>query len=288
MKLAVANVQRFEDEHFIEWFSYYLIQGVDKFILRTHSMPGDEPSKAREWILKLKEFYDIDHKDITGYGLYEEFQSIMDGPRNDCDWMIWADCDEYYFPIQKDNIKELLFDYEDKPISALGVYWLFFGSSGHIYEPELITKGFDQRSSFNYVSNHSMKSIVKGNRAGKILVTNPHVYTTEYGTYDLEGRLIPNYCGLNHESYNMGCPSIITHNVMRINHYYCHSYDWFQRIKTKRGPGERPPEAPGGTITEEAFFIHDKNHIVDDSMWVKYGDRILETIRIVKAQLEIL
>ena len=285
MRLAVANVQRFEDEHFIEWFSYYLIQGVDKFILRTHSMPGDEPSRAREWILKLKQYYDIDHEDITGYGLYDEFQKIMDGPRNDCDWMIWADCDEYYFPIEKDTVKEVLLDYEDKPISALGVYWLFFGSSGLEYEPEILTKNFYRRSNFDYVSNHSMKSIVKGNRAGQILVTNPHVYTTEYETYDLEGRVIPNYCGLNTAEY--GCPSVITHNIMRINHYYCHSYDWFRRIKMRRGPGERPPEAPGGTISDIHFFGHNKNEVYDDSMWAKYGERILKTMAIVKNQLEI-
>jgi hypothetical protein len=282
-----------EDEHFIEWFSYYLVQGVDKFILITHFVPGDEPSKAREWILKLKEYYDIEHRDVVEepVPIYInpkiEMQKILDTVRHEYDWLIFADSDEYYFPLEKDTIKEVLYDYQDKHMSALGVYWLFFGSSGIHNEPEILTKSFTKRSNFDWDRNHHMKCIVKGNKAGNIAYTNPHVFTTEYETYDLEGRLIPNYCGWNHTDimrglYDVHCPGVVTHNIMRINHYYTHSYDWFQRIKKRRGPGDGHPHP-----VDDHFHIHDTNDVEDDSLWIKYGDRILEKMYIVKKQLGI-
>jgi Glycosyltransferase family 92 len=283
MILGVANVQRLEDEHFLEWFAYYLIQGVDKFILYTHSMPGDPHSVVPEQIQKLKKHFDITHKEITGYNWAQDAQSIMDGPRNECDWLIWADSDEYYFPVEKQTVKEVLQDYEPHQISALGVYWCFFGSSNITEkEPEFITQSFVNRSNFDYVSNYHMKSIVKGSRAGTVRVTSPHVYTTQFGTYDMELRQIPTSCPLNHKSYSQGCPSVITHNVLRINHYYSHSFDWFQRIKMKRGPGDRPPEAAGGTITRESYDIHDRNEVYDNTMWEKYGEELLKKINELK------
>ena len=40
MKLGLASIQRYEGESLLEWFAYYLIQGVDKFIIYNHNMPG--------------------------------------------------------------------------------------------------------------------------------------------------------------------------------------------------------------------------------------------------------
>lgn len=284
-RIGVASVQRLDHHSFLEWFAYYLINGVDRFIIRNHSMPGDPADPVVGWLEKLSRYYDIDRADCTGYNTYPSVQqAIMDGPRNELDWLIWADGDEFHFPIQYSTIRETLEQYENLNLSALGVYWLNYGSSGHVQEPDLITQGFTRRGANTEMVNHHMKSIVKGRHAGQVIVTNPHVYTTEFGTYSMEGNLIPTHCGCNISS--AGCPGNTTHAIMRINHYQCRSWEYFKNVKQKRGPGDRPPEAPGGTITDEWFGMNDLNQIEDTALWDKFGNQLIEKIELLKEQIK--
>jgi len=284
MKIGVASVQRLDHHSFLEWFAYYLINGVDRFIIRNHSMPGDPTDPVVGWLERLSQHYDIDRADCSGYNTYPAVQqAIMDGPRQDLDWLIWADGDEFHLPLVQPTIRNTLEMYNDAPISALGVYWVNFGSNGHQTEPELITQGFTRRSQFTEPVNHHMKPIVKGRHAGSIQVTNPHVYTTELGTVDLLGRIIPPHCGLNRQEN--GCPGTALHEIMRINHYQCRSWQYFKDVKQRRGPGDRPPEAAGGTIGDAWWTMNDFNDEEDSLLWDKFGVKLVEKIELLKEQI---
>ena len=230
MKIGLASVQRYESESLIEWFAYYLLQGVDRFLIYNHNMPGAAADPSVDIWKKLQKFYDIDRRDCTGYDFYPVvYQNIMDTFRHELDWLIWSDGDEFYVPRYKDTVRDVLEDYNDKPISALGVYWAQFGGNGHITEPPLVTQGFTRRAEHSRSNNHHLNCIVKGRHAGNVIVTNPHIYTTEFGTYDLEGRLIPPHCGCNVPE--VGCPGVVTHDIMQINHYYSKSWEYFKKRK---------------------------------------------------------
>ena len=284
MKLGVASVQRLDHHSFLEWFAYYLINGVDRFIIRNHSMPGDPADPVVGWLERLSRHYDIDRADCSGYNTYPAVQqAIMDGPRKDLDWLIWADGDEFYLPLKYPTIRETVEKYNMILCSALGVYWTNFGSNGHQTEPALITQGFTRRSKFTEPVNYHMKPIVKGRHAGQVRVTNPHVYTTELGTIDLHGSAIPPHCGLNRQEN--GCPGIPVHDIMRINHYQCRSWEYFRDVKQKRGPGDRPPEAPGGTIGDAWWDMNDFNDEEDLILWNKFGAKLVEQIEILKEQI---
>lgn len=284
MKLGVASVQRLDHHSFLEWFAYYLINGVDRFIIRNHSMPGDPADPVVGWLERLSQHYDIDRADCSGYNTYPAVQqAIMDGPRKDLDWLIWADGDEFYLPLKYATIRETVEKYNQIYCSALGVYWVNFGSNGHQTEPELITQGFTRRSRFTEPVNYHMKPIIKGRYAGEVRVTNPHVYTTEMGTIDLHGQAIPPHCGLNRQEN--GCPGIPVHDIMRINHYQCRSWQYFRDVKQKRGPGDRPPEAPGGTIGDAWWDMNDFNDEEDTILWDKFGAKLVEQIAILKEQI---
>lgn len=284
MKIGVASVQRMDHHSFLEWFAYYLINGVDRFIIRNHSMPGDPADPVVGWLDRLSEYYDIDRADCTGYNTYPAVQqAIMDGPRNDVDWLIWADGDEFHLPLLAPTIRDTLVQYNDIPCSALGVYWVNFGSNGHQTEPDLVTRGFTKRSNFTETVNYHMKPIIKGRHAGQVTVTNPHVYTTEFGTIDLTGKAIPPHCGLNRQEN--GCPGIPCHGIMRINHYQCRSWQYFRDVKQRRGPGDRPPEAAGGTIGDAWWDMNDYNDVEDNLLWNKFGAKLVEQIAILKEQI---
>jgi len=284
MKIGLASVQRYEGESLIEWFAYYLIQGVDRFLIYNHNLPGAAADPAADTWKKLQRFYDIQNLDCLGYNSYPTVhQNIMDTFRNEVDWMIWADGDEFYVPRYKDTVRDVLYDYNDQKISALGVYWAQFGSNHHITEPPLVTQGFTRRAEHSRPSNHHMNSIVKGRHAGAVYVTNPHVYTTEFGTYDLEGRMIPPHCGCN--TTEVGCPGEVTHDIMQINHYYSKSWEYFKTRKQVRGPGDRPPGAPGGTITDEWYHQTNYNDVEDLLLWNKYSEKLIEKIELLKEQI---
>jgi hypothetical protein len=284
MNLGLASIQRYEGQSLVEWLAYYLLQGVDKFIIYNHNMPGAAADPAVETWKQLQKFYNIERHDCTGYDNWPRtYQHIMDTYRHEFDWMIWADGDEFYLPVEKPTIKDVLQDYDHLPISALGIYWTQFGSSGHITEPALATQSFTHRADHARMNNHHLNSIVKGSRAGQIYVTNPHVYTTEFGTYDVAGRLIPTHCGCNFAAY--GCPGQVTHDVMRINHYYSKSWEYFKTRKQVRGPGDRPPEAQDGFITDEWYHANDFNEVEETLIWDKYGTALVEKINEINAQL---
>lgn len=284
MKIGLATVQRYESQSLIEWFSYYLLQGVDKFIIYNHNMPGAPADPAVEIWKKLQQHYDIVRVDTTGYDSYpRDHQQIMDTYRHEFDWLLWADADEFYVPRYKNTVREVLEDYNHLQISALGVYWAQFGGNGHITEPELVTQGFTRRAEHSRMNNHHMKPIIKGRHAGQVRVTNPHVYSTEFGTIDLSGRTIPPHCGCNIPE--AGCPGEVTHDIMQINHYYSKSWEYFKTRKQVRGPGDRPPNAPGGYITDEWYHQNDFNEVEDLLLWNKYGEKLIEKIAFIKEQI---
>lgn len=286
MKLGLSSIQRYEGQSMIEWLAYYLLMGVDKFIIHNHNMPGAPEDPAVETWKKLQKFYDIERGDCTGYSFWPNtYQHVMDTYRHEFDWMIWADADEFYLPVDHWTIKDVLQEYDHLNISALGIYWAQFGSSGHIKEPALATQGFTHRADHSRMNNHHLNSIVKGRHAGQIWVTNPHVYTTEFGTYDLEGRLIPPQCGCNYAPNGNGCPGVVTHDKMRINHYYSKSWEYFKTRKQVRGPGDRPPEAPDGFITDQWYHDNDFNEVEDTLIWDKYGTALVEKINVINEQL---
>jgi hypothetical protein len=58
---------------------------------------------------------------------------------DEVDWMAFIDGDEFLFSPNHDTMDEALKQYVEDKISAIGVYWACFGSSGHLKEPQ----GFD-------------------------------------------------------------------------------------------------------------------------------------------------
>jgi hypothetical protein len=277
MKIAIVSMQRNESKYIAEWLAYHMVLGVDKFVIYNH-MSTDGTGDIYK---KLSKHYDIDVYNMEGWNVhYPMMQHSMDTYRPDFDWVINLDMDEYIFPLEKNTIKEVLNPYTEDKSSALGVYWVFFSSNGHIEDPDLTLPSYTDRSDYSEMVNHHMKPFVKGNgRGGIIQTTNPHVYSTEFGTFDLEGRFIHPNCGLNID----GVPC---HNIMRINHYWPRSWEWFKTVKQVRGyTADRPPENPTSVITDEFWHSQNLGGTYDNTIWEKYGDQVLIKIEEIKSKL---
>ena len=273
--IAVASMQRNEDKYILEWFSYYLINGVNKFVIYNH-MSTDETASTYE---KLKRIgYDIEIHYREGYNVhYPMLHHALTVVLPTVDWLIFADMDEFYFPLEG-TIVDVLDHFKDYPVSAFGINWCAFGSSGHKVDPPLVLRDFSSRALSDTSTNHHYKSIVKGRgKAGFVHGSNPHIFTTEHGTINLKGQILRQ----GHE------PNIpVVHDIMRINHYQCKSWEYFKTRKQIRGStADRHPDAPGAQIPDSVFNEYDYNDVKDTSIWDIFGARILKQMDILKEQI---
>ena len=161
--------------------------------------------------------------------------------------------------------------------------WLLTLRAGRLLEVRrgpFVLPSYTKRAPIGHILNHHMKPIVRGRGRDEVHTTNPHVFTTSHGTQDMEGRLIPPHAG--HNIHGESC-----HNVMRINHYWAKSWEYFKTKKQVRGStADRPPGAPGADIPDD--FWHQQNfNDEDDTMMVdRFWPRVQEQIKQLKEKIQ--
>ena len=276
--IAVVSMQRNEAKYILEWFSYYLTQGVNKFIIYNH-MSTDDTQRIYEQLKSLGFDIDIHYRD--GYNVhYPMMQHALNNYLPAVDWLIFADMDEFYFSDTGQTIREFLHANKDFPGRAFGVNWCAFGSSGHIADPELVLRDYQHRGRTDISTNHHYKSIVRGRcPAGTVVGTNPHIFTTDLGTYTVQGNLIPTWAG-----HNPAEP--VVHSPLRINHYQCKSWEYFKTVKQARGStADRTPDAEGAQIPDSVFHEYDYNDVADTAIWDCWGEQVLKIMNSIKSNL---
>src|SRR5262245_50594517 len=134
MVLGLVSIQRNRGPWLLEWFAFHYMVGFRKFYFYAHMCDDDTVGI----LVKLKK-----RLDITAVTLSEKsdgiqllaYQHACDNHMQDVDWMCFIDGDEFIFPAQANTMQEALWPYEHQQTSAIGVYNINFGSSGHQVEP---------------------------------------------------------------------------------------------------------------------------------------------------------
>ncbi|WP_319585403.1 tetratricopeptide repeat protein [uncultured Desulfobulbus sp.] len=248
-KIAIASIQRDRGPWIIEWLAFHMLIGFNQFYIYVHKSIDDMTIK----LLKLSQHYPIvvhqvstdDRPQLSCYQhAYNSYGQLVD-------WMAFIDGDEFLFPTAKSQMAAALAEYEDKEMSAIAAFWVCYGSSGHLREPEgLIVENYRRHSSFDFLPNRHVKSIVKGRQNG-IMTTASHVFSTPRGTYDELRRPI------NHGLMEKLTPS---YKQFRINHYATQSYDFFLRIKQNMGAADSDSTY---VRSPEWYFRYDRNECDD-------------------------
>lgn len=244
MYLAVCTIQRDNAKRVREWIVYHSLVGVSKFYFLSH-MPDHE---TRMEISKLvNEGYDIEyfeHNHIDEKGWYpiqiKFYDHVYKTYQHLHKWIAFIDADEFLVPVQETNLSETLARYENEKLSALGVYWMCYGSSGHMFEPEgLIIENYKYRMEANHLlasdqdnlrlafPNKHIKSIVKcGDPDIACYPGNMHMFKSSLGPLGTCDELLrpfyqnPPYFFYDYNRY----PS---HKFIRINHYVVQSFEHY-------------------------------------------------------------
>src|SRR3989344_3213243 len=266
MQIGITTIQRDRAPWIKEWIVFHYLVGFRKFYIYLHKCSDD----TEKILNKLKQKLDIEIMIVNPKLKTPQLKSYEDAYTkfgDEVDWMAFIDGDEFLFPTKDKSMEIALKKYSDKKLSALGVYWSCFGSSGHIKEPKgLIIENYKYRAEDNYSNNRHIKSIVRGGlKKFTQPPDNPHLFQTPQGTFDENLRPIT-------QGWTDYKP---TYENFRINHYITQSRSFFLNFKSKVNPPD------GASMRDEAFWKeHDINDALDNSMdkFIKPLKKILKSL----------
>jgi hypothetical protein len=254
MLLGLTSIQRDRGPWVTEWFAFHYLVGFRKFYFYAHMCTDDTLPRLQQLQLKLDLTVNVIHEKMDFVQL-KAFQHSCDHYLNQVDWMGFIDGDEFIFPTQTDSMQEALAPYQEKPLSALGVYNVTFGSSGHVTEPEgLITENYRRcNSSSDLMQNRRIKSLVRGSERASTSRCS-HYFLTQRGTQDELGREI---------TWGFTPDLEPTFQHFRMNHYATQSLDYFRGFKKKSGLADAGADVDRG---DEWWTIFDQNVEHDTSV----------------------
>jgi hypothetical protein len=272
MILGLVTIQRDRGPWLLEWFAFHYLVGFRKFYFYAHMCQDD----TVETLLKLKKRLDINVIALPSPGdriQLQAYQHACQNYMNEVDWMGFIDGDEFLFPTKAYTMQEALWQYDSMPASALGVYNVNYGSSGHVAEPEgLITENFRMRAEDSFYAHSRVKSLVKG-RQQVAISSSGHVFATPGGTVDEQMRPI---------TWGFMPDYVPSYRQFRMNHYVCQSREYYEKHKRASGHAD----ASAAAIREEEWWTgFNTNHQMDDSM-ARYNARLRATMEELRLAME--
>lgn len=271
-ELAITSIQRNRARWLKEWLAFHLTVGVQRFYLYAHGCTDGSVELllrlARHWPIVLHEVPpDTPRPQVAAY------QHAWSAYGEQVDWMAFIDGDEFLFPTRHATLQEALQPFREQPVSAVGVHWVCYGSSGHLDEPDgLVLENFTRHSGAEFAANRHLKSIVRGGEPG-VVPNGSHVFPTPRGTVDDIGRPVTSGLMLDHE------PS---YAALRINHYVTQSWQFFSEFKQHSGAADLSPDV----IRPDAWFhSHDRNEHDDGVRW-RFLLAVKRKLREIDAALE--
>lgn len=256
--LTLTAICKNEAPYLPEWIEYHKMIGIEKFYIYDNESTDNTKEILKSYIddgtveytyWKGKAQQQIAYKDSIKKHKYKT------------KWMAFVDIDEFIVPISKENIPEII--KELNPKVGLSIHWLIYGDNGHKTKTDgLVIERFTKHSKKDFHRNRLVKSIVNPRLVFKMRAHNGEFIGNTLET-DENGKKIA------------GNSKHISHNKIRINHYWGKSYEEFQ-IKKFRGDVaflNLPPK------DDAEFNDYNRNDIEDKTTMQKYIKPIKENLK---------
>lgn len=254
MKLALATIQRNRSKWIVEWLAFHMLVGFKHFYVYAHKSTDGMTEKlvrlSRHFDIKVHLLSDEPQPQLLAY------QHAYNAYGADVDWMAFIDGDEFLHPSASGSLEKTLAAFDHERLSALAAFWLCYGSSGHVRDPDgLVLQDYPRHSRSDFLPNRHVKSIVRGRQA--IDVRGSHVFSTLNGTFDVCMRPITQGWMRELEP---------DHSQLRINHYAVQSFDFFRQTKQSMGAADGDSRM---VRPDKWFFDLDRNEC-DDGETYRY------------------
>jgi glycosyltransferase involved in cell wall biosynthesis len=235
--ITVAAIIKDEGHYLEEWIEFHLGVGVDHFVLYDNGSTDNTNDVLKKYVAAGVVDLIVWPSFVVGRRAqtlaYAHALCYLGSHTN---WMAFIDLDEFLFSPKFQNLNDVLGSYED--VSALVVYWVMFGTSGHLTRPKGgVLESYTQRvRDSNSVANQPLlnfKSIVQPSKVKAVL--GSHSFETD----------LPDCVGLDENRSVVGEKHDKTHTVeiLRLNHYYTRSREEFD-FKVGRGSFVSEGKAP--------------------------------------------
>jgi hypothetical protein len=254
MKLGICTIQRDRGRWLREWVAFHHAVGFEKFYIFLHRCQDNSESVVRE----LQRQFDIQCYVLSADVVRPQlaaYQHAYQTHGHEVDWMAFIDGDEFLFPTQDSKLQTVLQRYQYQKLTALGVWWVCYGSNGHVKEPEgLVIQNYLRRPELSHLNNRHFKCLVRGHLGDAFSIQqNAHLFKTPLGTVDEHLRpLSSGYMPETEPSYDF----------LRINHYVCQSYEYFKTFKQHSGMADAGAQA---VRSEEIWHRDNVNDVLDES-----------------------
>jgi len=240
-----------KNERYLEEFIiYYKVIGVEHFyIYDNESTPSIKERLNKPYFNDCCTIIDFPGKVKQP----EAYTHCLQNYGKETTWLIFVDGDEFILPKKHNNLIEFLNEYNDA--HAIGINWVFFGSSYHDKKQD----GFliDKYRFCSKEQNNHIKTILKPEYTDNYV--DPHYFKIKDPNkyIDCKRNIITSAFNTN-----------LTTDIIQINHYYGKSVEE-QLEKQDRGTPDR-------IVSGFKPHLHDVNNdIIDDTIANKYLGQVI-------------
>lgn len=228
--LACVAMAKNEGAYLREWIDFHHARGVEYFVIYNNDSTDDTVDILEEYQSKgILRYFDwpnfVAIEGTNGQRLaYAHAVALLRGTFR---WTAFLDVDEFLFPPEESDLREVLEDYADVP--ALGVYVFKFGTCGHKTKPPGgVIENFMWRQSVGTSAGGLTQTMVKSivQPAHVSGVVSAHYFRTSiWPALALDEARRP---------VSKGHLQRVASDRLRINHYFTKSSEEFE-AKLNRG-----------------------------------------------------
>lgn len=215
-KLAVCAIFKNEGRFLKEWIDYHITVGVNHFYLYNNNSDDN-------YYEILAPYIDKGIVDLIqwpqNHAQMECYRDCYDNHSSECEWIGFIDIDEFVCPISSYSIVNFLNKYSNLP--SVAIYWKQFGSNGileHDFSKLVIeqyTQCWPKMSTFTKMFlNTKFKHIIES----QMHSIRSRIFGIKVPPLNQYGRII-----------QFGVNISKKHSDIQINHYWCKSWDEFQK-----------------------------------------------------------
>ncbi|MEB3343449.1 glycosyltransferase family 92 protein [Okeania sp.] len=225
--LSICGIMKNEGPYIVEWLEFHKLVGVERFYLYDNTSTDNTIDVLQPYVESGEViYYYWPHKP----GQMSAYSHCLKNHKYDSEWIAFIDLDEFLFPTVADKITDIIDEFSQ--VSALGVNWMNFGTSGHEKKPEgLQIENFIKCAKKSFGPNRHIKCILRPEKAVRPL--NPHQFVFSQGQVVTENK------------QPITGPISSTHSIkkIRINHYTTRSKEESMK-KMMRGRATKNEQRP--------------------------------------------
>jgi glycosyltransferase involved in cell wall biosynthesis len=244
-RVAICAIAKNEGRYLGEWIAYHKLIGFDDILVYNPESDDDtEEVLARFADRGVTQVpWSVPPRTKPQWLAYEDGLERL----HDADWIAFIDIDEFIVLPQHRGIKAFVRDYASR--DAIAMNWKIFGSSERREAGEgLVIDRFRRCAPLAYPPHRQVKTLARPRAIHK-----PRVHTCQFNEGYEYVTVLGEVLGSGE-----GASRLISHEVIRINHYFTKSWEEWQQ-KSARGRGAKWEGHPKKQRTEAEFHAQDRN-----------------------------